>query len=152
MPLRRLLAAIAAVLLLALPAAAADLASPAGRWRTIDDETNAPRAIVEIAQVGNELRGKIVQLLNPQPGEPSDPVCEKCEGALKGQKVIGMTILWGLRPDEDGEWTGGSVLDPENGKVYRAKLSLADGGRKLKVRGYIGTPLFGRTQTWLRAE
>jgi uncharacterized protein (DUF2147 family) len=142
-------ALLIAIGLFASPVSGADLASPVGRWRTIDDETNRERSIVEIVQVGDELRGKIVELLNRQPDEPEDPVCEKCEGAQKNQKVIGMTFLWGLKAD-GGEWTGGAILDPKNGKIYNAKLSLADGGRKLQVRGYIGTPLFGRTQTWLR--
>jgi uncharacterized protein (DUF2147 family) len=62
-----------------------------------------------------------------------------------------MTFLWGLRAS-GGEWTGGAVLDPKNGKIYNAKLKLIDGGRKLEVRGYIGMPLLGRTEIWLRQQ
>jgi uncharacterized protein (DUF2147 family) len=149
MSAHRILALALAIASFALPASAVDLSSPVGRWRTVDDETNVERSIVEIVQVGGELQGKVLQLLNRRPGESNDPVCEKCEGARKNQKIIGLTFLWGLKPDGD-EWTGGAVLDPENGKIYKAKISLADGGQKLRVRGFIGMSLFGRTQVWLR--
>ena len=65
--------------------------------------------------------------------------------------MIGMTILWDLERDGD-TWTDGSILDPDNGKTYRSTLKLADNGRPLEVRGYIGISLFGRTQRWIRAE
>ena len=149
MPAHRIVAVACLIVSFALPAWAADLSSPLGRWRTVDDETNVERSIVEIVQVGGELQGKVLQLLNRRPGEPDDPVCEKCEGARKNQKIVGLTFLWGLKPDGD-EWTGGAVLDPENGKIYNAKISLAEGGQKLRVRGFIGMSLFGRTQVWLR--
>jgi uncharacterized protein (DUF2147 family) len=122
--------------------------SPVGRWRTIDDETNTERSLVEIRQVGGELRGTILRVI-PAPGEPPDPRCVKCEGQLKDQPIVGMTFLWGLKPEGE-EWTGGAILDPKSGGIYRAKLSLAQDGQKLVVRGYVGTPLFGRSQTWLR--
>jgi uncharacterized protein (DUF2147 family) len=65
-----------------------------------------------------------------------------------------MTILRDIKPDPDdkGSWVGGDILDPNNGKVYKVRLKLTDAGKKLDVRGYIGTPLLGRTQTWLRVE
>lgn len=128
----------------------ADPASPVGHWKTIDDETNTPRSIVEIRDVGGELQGKIVKIFF-RPDEKPDPVCEKCEGNRKDQPIIGMTFLWGMKPDTGDTWAGGSILDPKNGKVYNAKMSLTDDGGSLRVRGYIGTPILGRTQTWLRA-
>ena len=127
---------------------AADSGSPVGLWQTIDDETDTPRSIVEITDMHGELQGRVVKIF-PQPDEKPDPVCEKCDGPRKDQPVIGMTFLWGLKPDGDG-WAGGHILDPKNGKTYNAKLSLQDGGRALRVRGFIGTPLLGRTQIWLR--
>lgn len=131
---------------LALPAFAS--ATPEGRWRTIDDKTHKEKSIVEIAEVNGELQGKVVKLLN-RGDKPANPACDKCEGDRKGKPVIGMTILWGLKQDGD-EWTGGSILDPENGETYDAKLSLKDDGRKLDVRGFLGISLLGRTQTWVR--
>ena len=141
---------LAACALAALPqaAGAADLQSPVGLWRTVDDETNTERSIVEITRVGDELQGRILRIFY-RPDEKPDPVCEACEGDRKGQPIIGMTFLWGLKPDGDG-WADGAILDPKNGKIYNAKASLDDGGRKLRIRGFIGTPLLGRTQIWLR--
>jgi uncharacterized protein (DUF2147 family) len=65
-----------------------------------------------------------------------------------------MTIMRNVKPSADDKavFEGGDILDPNNGKVYRVKLKLVDGGSKLDVRGYIGTPILGRTQTWIRAE
>lgn len=140
-------ALLAALCLAAQPARAAE-PIPVGRWKTIDDETNAPRSIVEIREVGGELQGRILEIFY-RPDEKPDPICEACEGERKNQPVIGMTFLWGLKP-ASGDWTGGAVLDPKNGKIYNAKLSLTEGGNKLRLRGYIGTPLLGRTQVWLR--
>lgn len=137
-----------AMAILPQPARSADLQSPIGRWKTIDDETNAERSIVEITQVGDELQGRILKIFQ-RPDEKPDPVCEACEGDRKNQPIIGMTFLWGLKQD-GGDWAGGAILDPKNGKIYNAKASLAEGGHKLRVRGFIGTPLLGRTQTWLR--
>jgi uncharacterized protein (DUF2147 family) len=127
---------------------AADLSSPVGRWITIDDETNAPRSLVEIAEVNGELQGHVTKIFY-RPDEKPDPVCNKCEGPRRDQPIIGMTFLWGMKKDGDG-WAGGSILDPKNGKIYNAKMALQDGGKALRVRGFIGTPLLGRSQTWLR--
>jgi uncharacterized protein (DUF2147 family) len=63
-----------------------------------------------------------------------------------------MTILSGLKKDRDDVWAGGEILDPGNGKTYRCKVKLIDGGRKLEVRGFIGVSLLGRTQTWIREQ
>jgi hypothetical protein len=80
----------------------------------------------------------------------TNPVCDKCEGERHNQPVTGMTIMWGVKKDGDNEWSGGQILDPGKGKTYKVKLSLKDDGQKLDVRGYIGMPMLGRTQTWIR--
>ncbi len=139
------------VSLLPLAAQAADPASPVGRWRTIDDDTKSERSIVEVTKVGDELQGRVLRIFY-RPDEKPDPVCELCEGARKDQPVIGMTFLWGLKPDGGNDWAGGAILDPKNGKIYNAKLSLTEAGSQLRVRGYIGTLLLGRTQIWLREK
>ncbi len=150
--MRRLLLLAAALLCLAsAPAEAADLSSPMGRWRTIDDETGSERSIVDIALVGGELQGRIVKIFL-RPDEKPDAVCDKCEGERKDKPIIGMTFLWGLKLDGSSktEWAGGAILDPKNGKVYNAKAALTDNGQTLRVRGFIGTPLLGRSQVWKR--
>jgi uncharacterized protein (DUF2147 family) len=126
-------------------AALAGSDSPVGLWKTISDTTGRPAAIVEISESHGTFQGRIVQLLEKDPAA----VCDKCNDARKDQPVVGMVFLSGLKPD-DGEFSGGEILDPANGKVYRARMKLVDGGSKLDVRGYIGISLLGRTQTWLR--
>jgi uncharacterized protein (DUF2147 family) len=120
--------------------------SPVGLWKTVDDVTGKARSIVAIWDDKGKLGGRIQKLINPI---KNDPRCDECSGALKGKPMLGMQILWGLQKDRDG-WSGGSILDPESGKTYKCLLSLEDGGRKLKVRGFIGLALLGRTQYWFR--
>jgi uncharacterized protein (DUF2147 family) len=121
-----------------------------GVWKTIDDETGNPKSLVRISESNGELRGRIERLFRDA-DEEQNPKCEKCDGMLKNQPIVGMTIITGMKKDGD-EYSGGQILDPASGKVYKSRMSLSDGGRKLDVRGYIGVPMFGRTQTWLRVE
>ena len=130
------------------PAPAVVGASPVGLWKTIDDETGQAKSLVRIVEVNGMLSGRIEKLLTP--GKESQ-VCEKCEGELKDKPVLGMEILRGLKKG-DGVWEGGTILDPNNGKFYRSQLKLVDGGKKMELRGYIGIPLLGRSQNWLREQ
>jgi uncharacterized protein (DUF2147 family) len=148
--LPRLLAlSLTAAFLLPLGLAAQE-ASPVGRWETIDDETGERKSIVAIWEQNGRFFGKIESLFR-QPDEDPDPVCDKCDGERKDQRIIGMTILWDLRKDGN-EYSGGHILDPNNGRTYRCRIALEDGGAKLKVRGFIGFSLLGRTQYWYRVE
>ena len=117
-----------------------------GRWVTIDDNTGKERSIVELTERGGIAYGRIVQLFR-EPNEVQDPVCEECEVSddRYKQKVIGMEFIRDMVPDGD-EWEEGTILDPQNGKVYDCKLWVEDG--KLKVRGYVA--FFYRTQTWVK--
>lgn len=124
--------------------------SPSGLWKSIDDKTGKPKALIRIAETGGELSGKIEKLFL-EAHEEKDPKCDKCEGVNKNQPILGMTILFGLKKDGD-EYNGGKILDPANGKLYSSKLALIDNNKKLNVRGYIGVPFMGRTQTWLREQ
>lgn len=124
--------------------------SPVGSWRTIDDETHKPRALVTIEEHDGIVSGHIVRLFR-EPGEDPNPLCVDCPAERHNQPVLGMTILWNFRQDGNA-WTGGEVLDPEEGKIYRATLRLHDNGARLEVRGYIGVPLLGRSQVWERAD
>jgi uncharacterized protein (DUF2147 family) len=119
-----------------------------GRWKTIDDATGEPKAIVEIFERQGKYYGKVLQTF-PKPGKSPDPVCDKCDPAdpRYKQKVIGMEILRDLQKNES-YYENGDILDPENGKVYRCKIWRE--GNLLKVRGYWGP--FWRTQTWLKAD
>jgi uncharacterized protein (DUF2147 family) len=124
----------------------ADNKSVEGMWKTIDDETGEAKSLVKIWIDDGELKAQITELLNPS--EPN-PVCDDCKGSLKNQPIEGMVFVWGLEKDGD-EWTGGKIVDPNNGKEYKAKMELIEDGAKLSVRGFIGFALIGRTQVWER--
>ncbi|MBI5547030.1 MAG: DUF2147 domain-containing protein [Deltaproteobacteria bacterium] len=130
------------------PAPKADASSPVGRWKTWDDNTGKAKSIITIYEESGRIFGKIEKLLDPEPGNP-DPKCDKCDGDLKDKPINGMRVLWDLKKDGD-EWSGGKVLDPENGKSYKCYIAVVEAGKKLKVRGYVGFSLLGRTQYWTR--
>jgi uncharacterized protein (DUF2147 family) len=145
-----------AVSVIALTAALAPLrawagdASPVGLWKNLDDASGKPRALIRVTEANGKLQGRIEKVF-PAAGEDPNPKCTKCEGALKNAPVLGLVILSGLTKDGD-DYVGGQILDPDNGKVYRSQLRLTQDGQQLSVRGYIGVPMLGRSQTWLRQE
>ncbi len=119
-----------------------------GKWKTIDDETGNEKSIVEIYKAENgKAYAKILQLL--EEGK-EDNICDNCDGANKNQPIKGMEIIDGLTKDDD-EWNSGNILDPKTGKEYKCILELEETD-KLKVRGYIGFSLLGRTQYWYRVK
>lgn len=126
-------------------------ATPAGLWKTIDDETKQERSTVRISESGGVFSGKIEKLADPS---KQDVKCDQCKDERKDQPVLGLTIIRGVKKNaSDAElWDGGDILDPANGKVYKVRLKPIDGGKRLEVRGYVGMPMLGRTQTWVRVE
>jgi uncharacterized protein (DUF2147 family) len=123
--------------------------TPAGLWKTIDDNTGKPRSLIRINENNGEYSAVVEKgLLETDTG---DKVCDKCTDERKGQKIIGMTIAKGLKKN-GSKYDGGEILDPDNGKIYKCKMTLDETGEKLEVRGYIGISLIGRSQTWLRVE
>jgi uncharacterized protein (DUF2147 family) len=138
--------ALAVAVTLMSSAAWPQSASPIGLWKSIDDVSGKPRALIRITESKGTLQGKIEKLFSPS---SENPKCEKCEGALKNAPVIGLVILSGLKRD-GAEYGGGQIIDPESGKVYSSKIRLSDDGKKLDVRGFMGVSLLGRSQTWER--
>ncbi|MEM7367285.1 MAG: DUF2147 domain-containing protein [Bacteroidota bacterium] len=124
--------------------------SPIGIWKTIDDETNQPKSLVEIFEKDGKLYGKVTKLFRG-PDEDPDPVCDKCDedDPRYNKKVVGMQILEGLEKESDTEWENGKILDPKNGSIYSCYIVLEE-PNKLKLRGFIGFSLLGRTQYWHR--
>lgn len=121
--------------------------SPVGLWRTIDDRTGRARSLVRITDPGNGvLVGTVEKFLE---AVPHDALCLKCDDDRRNLPVLGLEIIRGLKP-RDGYWADGRILNPEDGKIYHLKATPIDGGQKLEMRGYIGMPLFGRTQVWIR--
>jgi len=136
------------MVLVAASVLAAPPMGPVGKWKTYDDKTGALHGLVEITEEQGVLKGRILKSYDPV---KPNPTCDLCEGERKGQPVLGMVFLWGLTKQGD-EFKGGYILDPDNGKVYKAKVRVDEGGRKLLVRGFIGIALIGRTQTWVRED
>ena len=120
-----------------------------GNWKTIDDKTNQPKSIIRIELVDQKLQGTVVKIFTA-PGDRPDPVCEQCKDHRKDKPVIGMTIMSGLKKTSSILWEGGEILDPNNGSIYKVKLNLDAEAKVLSVRGYVGVPMVGRTQTWIR--
>lgn len=134
-------------LLLAMAAGVPAQDAPLGRWKTIDDATGKPKSVVEIYRARDgSVAGRVVEILDLKDGP--NPPCKACKGPLHGKPIRGLVILWGLRPDNDGGWSGGRVLDPENGKDYKAKLALLEDGRALGMSGCIA--FLCRQQVWRR--
>jgi uncharacterized protein (DUF2147 family) len=125
-------------------------ATPAGLWKTIDDDSKQEKSLIRISDSSGVLNGKIEKLLDP--ATKPDAVCEKCSDDRKDKPLVGLTILRNMKQsaDDKGIWEGGDIVDPNNGKVYKARLKPIDGGAKLEMRGYLGP--FYRTQVWVRAE
>jgi uncharacterized protein (DUF2147 family) len=118
-----------------------------GKWKTIDDETGQAKSIVEVYEKSGKVYGKIIEILNP---EKRKSLCTKCSGEDKNAPVLGLVIIKGLVKDGD-EYNGGKILDPLKGEEYKCFIAL-DGKDKLKVRGFVGVSLFGRTQYWYRVK
>lgn len=123
--------------------------SPVGTWRSIDDETKEAKSEVVITENAGVLTGKISKLLRKDAKQ--DATCTECTDDRKGKAVIGLDIVRGVKKTEGKDvWEGGTIIDPENGKSYKLKLTPLDGGKKLEVRGYVA--FFSRAQTWVRVQ
>jgi uncharacterized protein (DUF2147 family) len=142
---------IGLVIAVAGATALAQSPTPAGLWKTIDDATKKEKSLVRITDNGGVLSGRIEKVLD---AEKSDAVCDVCTDERRNQPVVGLTIIRNVKAsaDDSALWEGGDILDPGNGKVYKVRLKPVQGGKALEVRGYIGMPMFGRSQTWIRVE
>jgi uncharacterized protein (DUF2147 family) len=129
---------------LAVSAPAAD--SPVGRWKTIDSKTGKATSEVEIYEQGGKLFGRIASMPDPNDASGKPKICVKCSGADKDKPILGLVIMRDLVLKGD-RYKDGTILDPEDGKVYKGEIWMEDG--KLKVRGYLG--FFYDTRTWVRA-
>jgi uncharacterized protein (DUF2147 family) len=132
----------------ALVAYAAGTPSPLGLWKTFDDKTGKPRALVRVYLQDGKYFGKIEQSFTPG---AETRVCAVCTDERKNQPIIGLLIIRNVSL-RDGEYGGGDILDPDSGSVYRCKFHLENDGAVLVVRGFIGFSLLGRSQTWQRQE
>lgn len=118
-----------------------------GKWNSTNEDTGKVDSVVEIYEKNGKAYAKIIEIKNP---DRKTAVCDLCEGENKDKPILGLNILSGLEKDGD-EWSGGTILDPRNGKVYKSYVQLVK-PNKLKIRGYIGVSLFGKTKYWERAN
>ena len=144
--------AAAAIVFVAIAGPALAQMTPVGLWRSADDKTGEVKAEIRIDDIGSgrqALSGRIVKTLKKD-AKP-DATCDECDGDRKGKPINGLEIIRGGAKGEGKDvWEGGKILDPENGKEYRASFTPIEGGKKLEVRGYLGP--FWRTQTWTRVQ
>ena len=143
--------AVLAFVLASVATLAAAQSTPAGLWKTIDDDGKTEKSLVRIVNNGGVLTGKVEHITDPAKAEEK---CTECKDERKDKPIVGMTIIDSVKQDADdpGTWGGGTILDPASGKTYKVRIKTIENGKKLEVRGYIGSPMFGRTQTWIRAE
>lgn len=151
--MKNLLKALPAFLIFSLITTIAIAQSPLGKWKTVDDENGKVRSVVEIYEQDGKLFGKILELRNRAADEDPDPICDDCDkdDPRYNQRVIGMVFLTDLKKTNDKLWENGKILDPKNGSVYSCYIKLVE-DNKLRVRGYLGFSLLGRTQFWYRVE
>jgi len=136
---------VVATLMSAVAVMAAD--SVVGNWNTVDEKTGEIRSTVEVYEEGSKIFAKITALSEPNDAQGKPKTCTACKGEDKDKPIVGLVIIKDLSASGD-RYKGGTILDPEDGKVYKAELWIEDG--TLKVRGYLG--MFYRTQTWLKAK
>lgn len=151
MMIKKTNALLAGATLALLSGLASAQTTPVGLWKTIDDDGKTEKSLVRITESGGVFTGTIEKIFDPA---KQDAKCDKCSDDRKDKPVVGLQIIRGIKQDADdkGLWGGGEIIDPNNGKVYKSRLKPIDGGKRMEMRGYVGAPMFGRTQTWVRVE
>ena len=118
-------------------------------WQTIDEETKQPKAIVKFTE---QQDGALTAVIQKSLVVGQENACTKCEGPYHNKSLKGVTVVRNLKNVGGTRYDGGSIMDPKTGKTYKLKAEIAEGGKKLKVRGYIGVAALGRNQTWIRSN
>lgn len=147
---------VASVTLITLCAASLSNAATdlEGKWRSIDDKTGFAKALIEIKKNAEGSYDGTVTKIIPRPGYTPKETCQKCPAPYTDKPIVGLTVLSGLKHDPSNEalYSGGKVLDPLSGNVYKSKARISPDGRRLSMRGYVGVSALGRSQTWLRED
>jgi uncharacterized protein (DUF2147 family) len=117
-----------------------------GKWNSKNENTGQIDSVIEVYEKEGKAYAKVIEILNKK---IKNPICQNCNGENKDKPILGLNILTGLEKDGD-EWSGGEILDPRNGKIYKCYIQLVE-NNKLKLRGYVGISLFGKTRYWYRA-
>ena len=147
----RLAITVAAFVALAwcIPARGADQSSPAGLWQAVDSDTKEPTGWFLIDDHNGVFDGIIAKMFL-KPGEDPNTVCDQCKDDRKDHTWLGLEIIRGMKPEGDDKYGDGTILDPRDGKIYKATMKVTPDGQTLVVRGYIGIELLGKNQYWTR--
>ncbi len=125
--------------------------TPVGSWHTVDDKTGELKSLIQISESNGVLSGRIDKLLRKEADQKA--VCDKCTDDRKDKPLLGLEIIRGAKKAEGKDvWEDGNIVDPDNGTVYKLRMTPIEGGKKLEVRGFVGFALLGRTQTWIRVQ
>lgn len=133
----------------------AHAASLEGYWRTIDDKTGQQVSIVEIKKKADDTYGVTVVYRYPQLGSTQVMThCVKCPEPFKNKPILGLEIAWGIKqnPKKPNEYLDGRILDSKSGKIYKGKASLSADGKRVRMLGYVGVSVLGRSQVWIRTD
>jgi uncharacterized protein (DUF2147 family) len=129
------------------PASPAVEPTAAGLWEEMDPHTHIG-AWFFIFEQDNVYYGAMVKMFVPA-GQNPNPICTACTGDQKNHPSLGLVMIKGMQ--RNGRlYDKGTILDPRDGSVYNANMEVTQDGQKLKLRGYVGIPLFGQTQVWKR--
>jgi uncharacterized protein (DUF2147 family) len=131
------------------PIHGADLGSPAGLWQAVDEDTKQPTGWFLITEHNGVYNG-IIAKMYLKPGEDPNVVCSQCKDDRRDHPWLGLEIIRGMQREADEKYGGGTILDPRDGKVYKATMKLSEDGQTLIVRGYVGFELLGENQYWTR--
>ena len=117
-----------------------------GKWHSTNEDSGEIDSVIEVYKKDGKAYEKIIDVKDPT---RRNAICTQCLDDNKNKPILGLNILTGLKK-EGKEWSGGTILDPRNGKIYKCYLQLSN-PNTLKIRGYIGISLFGKTAYWKRA-
>ncbi|MCY6411440.1 DUF2147 domain-containing protein [Acinetobacter sp. VNH17] len=125
-----------------------------GYWKSVDDRTGEQLSIVEIRKGNDGLyHGKIVYRY-PNPHGVALSHCVKCPAPYTNQPILGLEILSELKddPNNPNAYIDGKIMEPTSGRVYKGKAVVTSDGKRLRMRGYMGISVLGRTVVWIRTE